>query len=81
MANRLRQQGHKSMLLLGGGVINSIFLKNKLVDELQLVVDPLIFGQGRLLIAEENFNSTLKLISHKILNSQGTLLLKYKIKK
>ncbi|MDP2586638.1 MAG: dihydrofolate reductase family protein [Candidatus Komeilibacteria bacterium] len=81
LVNRLRKLGHKSILLLGGGVINALFLKAKLVDELQLVVEPLIFGQGQLLVAEANFNTSLMLISHKVLNRQGTLLLKYKTEK
>ncbi len=79
LVNRLRQRGYKSALLLGGGIINSLFLKAQLVDELQLVIEPLIFGAGQPLVAEANFNSSLKLISHRVLNRQGTLLLKYKV--
>ncbi len=81
LAGRLRQQGYKSMLLLGGGVVNALFLKAGLVDELRLVVEPLIFGSGQPLVAEGHFNSSLTLVSHKLLNKNGTLLLIYKVNK
>lgn len=81
LVKRLSRQGRHEMLLLGGGIINALFLKAKLVDELQLVVEPLIFGAGQLLVAEAPFTSKLKLATIKRLNPQGTLLLKYIFKK
>lgn len=81
LVNSLRKRGYNSILLLGGGIINALFLQAKLVDELQLVIEPLIFGTGQLLVAEAPFTSKLKLVTIKRLNPQGTLLLKYILKK
>lgn len=81
LVRRLNRQGYPEMMLLGGGLINSSFLKAKLVDELQLVIEPLIFGTGQLLVGEAPFTSKLKLATIKRLNHQGTLLLKYILKK
>ncbi|MDO8583225.1 MAG: dihydrofolate reductase family protein [bacterium] len=76
----LENRGYKKMLLVGGGTINTLFLKSKLVNEIYLTLEPKIFGNGKSLVNEENFDILLKLISIKKLNPQGTLLLRYKIK-
>jgi dihydrofolate reductase len=77
---RLRKKGYKTLLLLGGGVVNALFLRAGLVDELHLTLEPKIFGRGKALVNEE-VNVSLKLTSVKKLNSQGTLLLKYRVLK
>lgn len=81
LVRRLEDRGYKKMLVVGGGTINSLFLKSKLVNEIYLTIEPKIFGTGKSLIKEENLDASLKLISFKKLNKQGTLLLKYKIVK
>lgn len=80
LIKRLKNRGYKKMLLVGGGRINSLFLKAKLVDELYLTLEPKIFGRGQGLVGEENFDISLKLVSIKKLNKEGSLLLKYKVK-
>ena len=80
LIKKLENRGYNKMLLVGGGTINSLFLKSKLVNEIYLTIEPKIFGQGQELINEENLDSNLKLINIKKLNKQGTLLLKYKVK-
>jgi len=67
------------MLLLGGGTINALFLKESLVDELYLTLEPRIFGKGKTLVREGEFEVLLELMNIKRLNQSGTLLLKYKI--
>ncbi|HVT00674.1 MAG TPA: dihydrofolate reductase family protein [Patescibacteria group bacterium] len=69
------------ILLLGGAKIYSSFIKAGLVDEIYLTVEPIIFGKGKKIFADENFESDLELISVEKLNSTGTLLLKYKVEK
>ena len=81
MVQRLSRKGYKKILLLGGSHINTLFLRANLVDELHLTVEPKIFGKGTLLIQEKPFNISLKLITIKKLNVQGTLLLQYKVEK
>ena len=80
LVKRLSKKGYKKMLLVGGGQINTLFLKANLVDELHLTIEPKIFGTGKNLISEEGFNKQLKLINVKKLNSQGTLRLEYKVR-
>ncbi|MQW22716.1 MULTISPECIES: dihydrofolate reductase family protein [unclassified Lactococcus] len=69
-----------NVLLLGGPEINSLFLKENLVDELILTLEPKLFGAGKHLVQEE-IEQDLELVEVQQLNSQGTLLVKYKIKK
>ena len=71
---------YKNILLLGGGEINSLFLKSKLVDELYLTIEPLIFGSGKDLIAESDLKINCNLLKVKKLNKKGTLLLVYQLK-
>ena len=80
LIKKLENRGYKKMLLVGGSEINALFLKEKLVNEIHLTIEPRLFGMGKDLISEENFNASLKLISVGKLNNQGTILLKYKIK-
>lgn len=79
LIKRLEAKGYKNMLLVGGGTINSLFLKYKLVNELYLTFEPKIFSQGQGLVNEESLHADFKLINIKSLNKQGTLLLKYKV--
>ena len=70
---------YKNILLVGGGEINSLFLKSKLVNELHLTIEPLIFGNGKNLIADSNLNINCDLLQIKKLNQKGTLLLIYQL--
>lgn len=79
LVSRLKKQGFATMIVLGGSSINTTFLKESLIDELWLTVEPRIFGSGKALTLLVNFDISLKLISMEKLNDQGTLLLKYLI--
>lgn len=79
LVKRLEDKGYKKMLVVGGGTINNLFLKSKLVNEIYLTIEPKIFGIGKNLISEENFDISLKLFSIKKLNNKGTLSFKYKV--
>lgn len=81
LVRRLEDRGYKKMLVVGGGTINSLFLKSRLVNEIYLTLEPKLFGTGKSLIKEENLSILLKLISIKKLNKKGTLHLKYKVLK
>ena len=71
--------GYKKILLVGGATINGLFLKQNLVDELFLTIEPKIFGYGKNIVEGNLLNTSLQLISIKKINKFGTLLLKYKI--
>ena len=73
----LAKRGYKELLLVGGGEVNAAFLEAGLVDEILLTIEPVIFGTGKLMIADGKFNKNLKLIGVKKLNRRGTLLLRY----
>lgn len=79
LVKRLSTLGYKKILLVGGGNINGLFLKQNLVNELYLTVEPKIFGLGKSIIEGQLLNKSLQLINVKKLNKIGTLLLKYKI--
>lgn len=70
---------HKEMLLVGGSKIYSAFMKDGFIDEIYLTIEPVLFGKGKNLFAEEDFESRLRLISVEQLNKKGTILLKYKV--
>lgn len=79
LVKRLSLLGYKRILLVGGGVINGLFLKQNLVDELYLTIEPKIFGSGKNIVEGKLLDSRLQLMSIKKLNKTGTLLLNYKI--
>ena len=78
---RFREQGYNQMTVVGGPHVASSFLKDELIDELWLTVEPRIFGQGESLVADEKLNIILKLLSCEKLNEEGTLLTKYAVVK
>lgn len=79
LVKRLTLAGYKKMLLVGGSIINGLFLKQNLVDELYLTIEPKIFGNGKNFVEGQLLNTKLQLISIKKINKTGTLLLKYKV--
>jgi dihydrofolate reductase len=81
LINRLSNLGYKKALLVGGSIINGLFLKQNIVDELYLTVEPKIFGNGKNIVDDQSLNISMQLVSVKKLNNAGTLLLKYKINK
>ncbi len=81
LVTRFSKQGNKQMTVVGGPHVASSFLKEELIDELWLTLEPRIFGQGESLVAGEKLNITLKLISCEKLNDEGTLLTKYAVVK
>lgn len=81
LVSSIQKQGYREMLLVGGSAVYSSFLKENLIDEIYLTIEPLVFGDGKPLFAKGSFAADLSLIGVKRLNHQGSLLLKYKINK
>lgn len=75
----LEKRGYKQALLVGGGKLTTSFLRENLVSEIWLTLEPVIFGLGKVLIDLEKLDIKLQLLEFKKLNSQGTLFLKYAI--
>lgn len=76
----LLNQGFRKMLVCGGGGLNSSFMKEGLIDEIYLDVEPIIFGKGIRLFEDSNFESNLQLIGSKKL-SKNEIQLHYRVKK
>lgn len=79
LVKRMTISNYKKILLVGGATINGLFLKNKLVNEFHLTIEPRLFGTGKSIADKQILNTKMRLISIKKINNAGTLLLKYKI--
>lgn len=77
LSARLDEQGYKNMLLIGGPHVATSFLKEQLVDEVWLTIEPLIFGTGGNFVIEEDLDVKLTLLSCEKVNEQGTLITRY----
>lgn len=77
----LKDKKISEIVLAGGAEIFSLFLKNKLVDEVHLTIEPTLFSPGKSILAETDLYERLNLVSSKKLNKQGTLYLVYKVLK
>lgn len=75
--NKIISLGHKNIWLVGGGILNTDFLNNNLIDEIILSIIPIVLGEGIPLFpnAEQH---TLHLIGSKTFPS-GLVQLTYKI--
>lgn len=73
---KLKQQSGKNLIVAGGATVAQTFAKLGLIDEYQIVVHPVIFGKGKLLLKELNIRQKLKLIGTKTFNS-GAVELSY----
>ncbi|HEX2920028.1 MAG TPA: dihydrofolate reductase family protein [Bacteroidales bacterium] len=69
------------MTVVGGSKIASSFLKDSIIDELILTIEPIIFGQGIDLLSGGEYEVRLKLLDIKRSNENGTLITRYKILK
>ncbi len=76
----LEQKGFKTLFLAGGGQLNTSFVKENLIDEIFLDVEPLVLGRGIKIFADADFELELELIGTKKLN-QDTVQLHYRVKK
>ncbi|MCR4280687.1 MAG: dihydrofolate reductase family protein [Candidatus Komeilibacteria bacterium] len=67
-------------IVAGGGILNASFLKEELVDEVYLDIEPVILGNGIKLFNGDDFEVKLELLETKQLSS-NELQLHYKIVK
>jgi dihydrofolate reductase len=74
----LESRGFAEVAICGGASIYTLFMKSGVVDEIYLTIEPIIFGQG-IKFFNEKLDFKLELLESKILNSQGSLLLHYKV--
>lgn len=74
--NTLKQQPGKDLALLGSGSVLSLFAEHGLIDEYQLMVDPVAIGIGTPIFHNINKTLELKLTGTKVFKS-GVVLLCY----
>jgi dihydrofolate reductase len=67
----------ESLFLIGGGKLNAEFLKRKLVNEIELTINPYVIGKGRPFIFPTEFDVPLELLEYKEL-SKGRIFIKYR---
>jgi dihydrofolate reductase len=76
----LEARGIQKLCLCGGSFVNSLFLKENLIDEIQLTIEPKIFGAGLRLFDQVDADLNLKLIEVKKLN-ENTINVLYQVLK
>ena len=75
----LAQKGYNEVILAGGSIINSLFVKARLIDEIILTIAPKIFGQGVPLFSE-SCDLSLELLEVQNLET-NYLVLRYRVLK
>ena len=78
---RFKRIGHEQMLVVGGPHVATSFLKEQLIDELWLTIEPRIFGIGGNFVTDGKLDIDLRLIHCEKVNEQGTLITKYAVMK
>ena len=76
----LEHRGFEFVIIGGGTFVNSKFLEAGLVDEIQITIEPKIFGSGLRFVDQLNLDLALELISCEKLNDH-TINVLYRIKK
>lgn len=76
----VKKHAFKELFLIGGGRINSSFIKDGLVDEIHLTINPYIIGKGRSFVGSEDFDLPLQLLDVKKI-SGGRVSVSYKVVK
>jgi dihydrofolate reductase len=68
----LQAEGYTTVVLAGGTVINTLFAREGLIDEIMLTICPLFFGNGIALFSGE-VPLKLRLLSTEVLGSDAIL--------
>jgi dihydrofolate reductase len=76
----LEKRGFETMILGGGAMVNGSFLKENLIDEIWLTIEPKIFGEGLPLFNTADVNLDLELLSVEKI-ADNILHVRYRINK
>ncbi len=71
--DRLAAQGFTSVAITGGSKIYSLFLKEKLVTDLFVTIEPILLGEG-IPLAESFGDVKLRFVESKMLGAESVLL-------
>lgn len=75
----LKSKDQEKALLIGGGNTNGLFLEADLIDEIRVVIHPLVFGKGIKLFEKVELDKSFEFVSSKEL-AESLVQLKYKKK-
>ncbi len=78
--NEVEEMGFHTAVLGGGSQLNTSALKSGLIDEIEIDIEPFVFGKGVPLFGSSNVELDLKLQSVDKIN-QNTIHLRYKVAK
>jgi dihydrofolate reductase len=71
---KMKEQPGPNMVILGSGSIVSQMAEHGLVDEFQIVINPLVLGQGRTLFSTVRERKSLKLTKSRTFQNGSVLL-------
>ena len=77
----LEQEGHEQVAICGGTSLYTQCMQDNLVDEVQVIIEPVVFGHGKRLFSDTALSVRLQLIATEKLNEKGTMLLRYGVEK
>ena len=77
---KLKSQDGKDILVYGGASFDSSLIKEKLIDEFYLFVNPMVFGNGKTIFKDLKEIQKLTLIESRVFDC-GVVLLHYEVKK
>jgi dihydrofolate reductase len=72
----LKQENGGDLLVIGSTVLVQSLLKHGLVDELRLMIDPVLVGGGKRLFPDDGALRPLRLVDHEV-TSAGTIIATY----
>ncbi len=71
---QLKQQPGKNMFILGSAVLSATLMQLGLIDEYQVMVNPMLLGKGNPLFKSGNDKLDLRLINTRVFDSGNVLL-------
>ncbi len=79
LLKELAQEGFQEVALIGGSIVNTLFARANLIDEVYVTVVPIFFGRG-LSLFDCVMDNPLELLGTQIISDQS-LVLRYRVKK
>lgn len=73
---RLKEQPGKDLVVLGSGDLVRSLMRDRLIDDLVLLIHPLVLGTGRRLFGDDGVCSTLRMVDAKT-TSKGVVIATY----
>jgi dihydrofolate reductase len=72
----LKEAGGGDLLVIGSTVLVQSLIQHNLVDELRLIVDPVLVGGGKRIFPDDGALRPLRLVDHEITGT-GTIIATY----